>query len=84
MTAAGNPRFDADRDDTGHADEFWADALATHAAGSNAMGACAGSEPGKRESVTGKRPGMFARMGGVFGRFKRRTSNIERPTSNDE
>lgn len=33
MTAAGNPRFDADRDDTGHADEFWADALATHAAG---------------------------------------------------
>ena len=32
-TAAGNPRFDADRNDSGHADEFWADALATHAAG---------------------------------------------------
>ena len=32
VTAAGNPRFDADRDDHGHADEFWADALAKHAA----------------------------------------------------
>lgn len=33
VTSAGNPRFDADRDDHGHADEFWADALAKHAAG---------------------------------------------------
>lgn len=32
MTVAGNPRFDADRSDAGHADEFWAHALAIHAA----------------------------------------------------
>lgn len=32
VTAAGNVRFDAHRDDEGHADEFWALALAYHAA----------------------------------------------------
>jgi phage FluMu gp28-like protein len=31
-TEAGNPRFDADRTELGHADEFWAHALALHAA----------------------------------------------------
>lgn len=31
-TVAGNPRFDADRTELGHADEFWAHALAAHAA----------------------------------------------------
>jgi len=31
-TIAGNPRFDADRTEVGHADEFWAHALAEHAA----------------------------------------------------
>lgn len=31
-TAAGNPRFDADRSEVGHADEFWAHMLAIHAA----------------------------------------------------
>lgn len=31
-TIAGNPRFDADRTEVGHADEFWAHALAVHAA----------------------------------------------------
>lgn len=31
-TIAGNPRFDADRTEVGHADEFWAHALALHAA----------------------------------------------------
>jgi phage FluMu gp28-like protein len=37
VTAAGNIRFDADRTDaTGHADHFWAFALAEHAAKSNA------------------------------------------------
>ena len=30
VTAAGNSRFDADRTDKGHADEFWAHALALH------------------------------------------------------
>lgn len=32
VTAAGNVRFDAVHDETGHADEFWALALAYHAA----------------------------------------------------
>lgn len=31
-TTAGNPRFDADRSELGHADEFWAHMLAIHAA----------------------------------------------------
>ncbi len=31
-TVAGNPRFDADRSEVGHADEFWAHMLAVHAA----------------------------------------------------
>jgi phage FluMu gp28-like protein len=32
VTVAGNPRFDADRSELGHADEFWAHMLALHAA----------------------------------------------------
>lgn len=32
VTAAGNVRFEADRDDAGHSDRFWALALAYHAA----------------------------------------------------
>lgn len=36
VTAAGNTRFDVEESDTdGHADRFWAAALATHAAGNN-------------------------------------------------
>jgi phage FluMu gp28-like protein len=35
-TSAGNVRFAGDRTTNGHADEFWAAALALHAAGSNA------------------------------------------------
>lgn len=31
-TVAGNPRFDADRSEVGHADEFWSHMLAIHAA----------------------------------------------------
>jgi phage FluMu gp28-like protein len=31
-TIAGNPRFDADQTELGHADEFWAHGLAVHAA----------------------------------------------------
>lgn len=38
-TAAGNIRFSADRSDSGHADRFWALALAIHAAGKD-DGAC--------------------------------------------
>lgn len=33
VTAAGNVRFDAERDDAGHADEFWSVALMLEAAG---------------------------------------------------
>lgn len=40
-TVAGNPRFDADRNETGHADEFWAHMLALHA-GDQAMQPAAG------------------------------------------
>lgn len=32
VTVAGNPRFDAERSEAGHADEFWAHALAVHGA----------------------------------------------------
>ena len=42
LTAAGNPRFDADRTEVGHADAFWAHALAIHAAGSGASATCYG------------------------------------------
>lgn len=31
-TAAGNPRFDSDRSEVGHADEYWSHMLAIHAA----------------------------------------------------
>ena len=34
-TVAGNSRFDADRTEAGHADEFWAHMLALHAAESS-------------------------------------------------
>jgi len=36
-TAAGNARFDADRNESGHADEFWAHMLALHAGETNAQ-----------------------------------------------
>lgn len=38
VTVAGNIRFDAERTEAGHADEFWAHALAVHAAGGLATG----------------------------------------------
>jgi phage FluMu gp28-like protein len=42
VTAAGNIRFTAERSENGHADRFWALALAIHAAqgGAQAMGEC--------------------------------------------
>ncbi|MBR4956716.1 MAG: terminase family protein [Lentisphaeria bacterium] len=39
-TAAGNIRFSADRSENGHADRFWALALAIHAAGNGNIGPC--------------------------------------------
>lgn len=53
-TAAGNPRFDAERSEQGHADEFWAHALAIHAA-STPVG------PIEYESTRNRR--NFTRMG---------------------
>ena len=41
ITSAGNIRFDAERTEAGHADRFWALALALHAAGSGQVGAVA-------------------------------------------
>lgn len=40
VTAAGNPRFDADRSEVGHADEFWAHALAVSAGSQPAAMKC--------------------------------------------
>jgi phage FluMu gp28-like protein len=39
VTAAGNVRFEGERDDAGHADEFWGLALAIEAAGDVGVGA---------------------------------------------
>jgi phage FluMu gp28-like protein len=48
-TAAGNIRFTAERSENGHADRFWALALAIHAAGTDAGPTWATSRPGKRD-----------------------------------
>lgn len=56
VTAAGNVRFDADRTDMGHADEFWAHALAVHAGESQ-------YQPVHYESVTPRR------LGGMRGAY---------------
>ena len=42
LTSAGNPRFDADRSEVGHADAFWAHALAIHAASAGSKATCYG------------------------------------------
>ena len=49
VTAAGNIRFDADRTDKGHADEFWAHALALHGA-SNPAGPIEFESTGKKRT----------------------------------
>lgn len=51
-TVAGNVRFDADRTDQGHADEFWAHALAVHAA----------SEPAVETTILSGMPRQAANM----------------------
>jgi phage FluMu gp28-like protein len=54
-TAAGNIRFTAERSENGHADRFWALALAIHAAGTDAGPAWAGSRSttNQRDSYAG-------------------------------
>ncbi len=51
VTAAGNVRFDAERTEKGHADEFWAHALAVHAA-DNPTGPIEFQGTGKKRSFT--------------------------------
>lgn len=67
-TSAGNIRFDADRTDKGHADEFWAHALAIHAAETTGVAISLGRDPEKRETMSGSRRGTRS---GMFGRFRR-------------
>jgi phage FluMu gp28-like protein len=81
-TVAGNPRFDADRNESGHADEFWAHMLALHAA-ENAVQPAAGEtvEPDGAgmtpDSMRGRRRArMFA------DRTERVLSASDRPGSN--
>lgn len=77
MTLAGNPRFDAERTDKGHADEFWAHALALHAADrpfqpsagesvdkDDSTYAPSGRSDGKRSSMFGRRDGRTSRPRG--------------------
>jgi len=58
-TVAGNIRFDADRTEKGHADEFWAHSLAVHAA-SVPVGVIEFESTGKRRE--------FTRMNNYLGR----------------
>jgi len=68
-TVAGNPRFDADRSEVGHADEFWAHMLALHAAENTAQPAAGSTvEPTEDdfvpEAMRGrKRASMYGRGG---------------------
>ncbi|OFW08658.1 MAG: hypothetical protein A3H27_18570 [Acidobacteria bacterium RIFCSPLOWO2_02_FULL_59_13] len=58
VTSAGNVRFDAERTEQGHADRFWALALALHAAGSGAS-AASGEIESERESYDAERGGSI-------------------------
>ncbi len=72
----GNPRFDADRNEAGHADEFWAHMLALHA-GETTLQPSAGEtveadpDAGLPEAMRGRRravmfgSGAGRRSGGV-------------------
>lgn len=65
-TVAGNPRFDADRNESGHADEFWAHMLALHAGETNlqpAAGESIDADPDAYRASgfgRGRRAAMFA------------------------
>jgi phage FluMu gp28-like protein len=58
-TGSGNLRFDAERSDAGHADEYWAKALADLAADSHIPPAMGGWDPPER--VTGDKFGILDR-----------------------
>lgn len=65
-TVAGNPRFDADRNEAGHADEFWAHMLALHAGETNLQPAAGESIDADTDAYRssgfgrGRRAAMFA------------------------
>lgn len=76
-TVAGNPRFDADQTELGHADEFWAHALAVHAAEDTQQPAAgdtveADPEVNLPEAMIGRRRatmfGLGQRAAGLFRR----------------
>lgn len=71
-TTTGAFRYDADRDDTtGHADHFWAKALAKQARSTVGPAAAASpSEPDKTNFHAERRPGLMNRMGGMFRRSR--------------
>ena len=70
-TVAGNPRFDADRNEAGHADEFWAHMLALHAGETNlqpSAGATVDADPADLlpDAMRGRRRStMFGRASGA-------------------
>lgn len=76
-TVAGNPRFDAERSELGHADEFWAHMLALHAAEDTqqpAAGATVDADPEVNlpEAMLGRRRAtMFGLGQGVKRLFQR-------------
>jgi phage FluMu gp28-like protein len=77
LTATGLARFDAERNEAiGHADHFWALALANHAGASVILAACVGSEPERSDRVFQNRFGSIVGAGGVLGRFIKRGSGI--------
>jgi len=63
-TVAGNVRFDAERTEAGHADEFWAHALAVHASGDALIEpAVAGADPDFDTYRSGRAGGFRAMWG---------------------
>jgi phage FluMu gp28-like protein len=72
VTSTGNFRFDADREEKiGHADHFWAKALAVQARSKPTIEiACAGAgdEEGKRSERREGLMGSMGRIGRLFGR----------------
>lgn len=70
-TAVGNIRFTAERSENGHADRFWALALAIQAATASGTAVSVGRDPEKRETVSGRDRNAMKGKGGFFGRFRR-------------
>lgn len=82
-TVAGNPRFDADRNEAGHADEFWAHMLALHAADASlqpAAGATVDADPVDQlpDAMRGRRrASMFGRAHDRTERDLRASGDLE-------